>query len=266
MMEGKAAQSGKRRLESLKGIIFLLDDVLLDRQDWLVPAISYAAVKLGMDSDRVAVLSDDYINQHGRADSGIYNHILLGCGQSDSVMNIRAFSAWVNRYSPTNNSLYMLPGVAEALSVLNINYELALLAEGSAEAQRAKVLALHGAAIFQHIVFADEIDGMKSRLPNLRGLNALQKRMQSRVTETLLVACHPRRHFAEPGKLGYLTARCLTGDYARLDYEHGGSEADFNLSSAARLPELLVSTGEQQVSMRIGENSGNAHFGNKAHA
>lgn len=265
-MDATAAQTGTKQLESLKGIIFLLDDVLLDRQDWLIPAINYAAVKLGMDSDRVAALSDVYINQHGLADSGIYNYILTGCGQSDSVMNIRAFSAWTNRYTPSGNSLYMMPGVLETLKLLNSNYELALLAEGAVEAQRAKVLALHGSSMFQHVFFSDEIDGIKSRLPDMRGLQALQKRMSSRVTETLFVASHPRKHFSEPSKLGYLTVRCMSGEYARLDYMQGIPEADFNLSSAARLLDLLGSPKDNMLQVNVNQVSKSDSFGKKAHA
>ena len=265
-MDGIATITGLNRLEMVTGIILLLDEVILDKQDWLIPAINYAAVKLGMDADRVAQLCDDYISKIGKADSDIYNHILLGCGQSDSVMNIRAFGAWVNRYTPSPKSLYMLPGVLEALKQLRGDYELTLLAEGTVESQRAKIVAMEGSAVFHHVSFSDEIDGKKSHLPDERGLRAAQKMMRSRVTETMFVGVHPRRHFNIPAKQGYITVRCLTGDTASMDYEPNSRTADYNITSAARLPELLGHKNNLESSFNMADFGTEIVQGNKAHA
>ncbi len=267
-MDGLRAQDRPARLEHITGVILLLDDVIYDRQDWLIPALCFAASKLGMDPDRVAVVINEYTAVHGFADSGIYNHILLSFGQSDSVMNIRAFNAWVNRYKPTPGSLYMHPGVPDALSFLKNSYELALMAQGAVESQKALITALDCTRNFNQICFSDEIDGIKSRLPDERGLRSLINRMYSKPGDILFVGNNPRRHFATPRRVGCTTVRCLTGEYGRLDSSSTDSTAQYSISSAARLPALFGQNQAIDTGFGIGVSGSLQHgsLDHKAHA
>lgn len=256
-MDGIAAQDGSGALSHVKGVVLLLDDVLFDRQDWLVPALCFASASLGMDPDRVSICIDEYIQQTGSADAGIYNHILLSFGQSDSVMNIRAFNAWVNRFSPQPGSMFMYPGVRDALQQLRYSHELSLLVQGNTESQKSIIAALDCGKYFSHITYADEIDGMRSRLPDDRAIRGLLSQMRLGHSEVALVGNNPHRHFETPNKLGCHTVRCMTGEYSRLDNELGPACAHYSISSAARLPKLLGVGSDVGSGLQLGTNGAN---------
>ncbi|MCB1218941.1 HAD hydrolase-like protein [bacterium] len=266
-MSGLARNDGNQALTHITGLVLLLDDVLYDRQEWLIPALCFAAERLGMDPDRVALCVDNYVQQHGRADAGIYNHILLSFGQSDSVMNIRAFSAWVNRYEPLPGSLYMYAGVREALESLRYSHELCLLVQGNAESQKAVLSALDARKLFSNIVYADEIEGLRSRLPDDRALKGLLKSMISRQGNVMFVGNNPQKHFEVPNRLACTTVRCMTGEYSHLDNESGSGCARYCITSAARLPWLLgVADSGSGLSQSFGFEKNSDQIQRQAHA
>lgn len=238
-MKSEAEQKGSARLEDVKGIIFLLDDVLYDRQDWLLPALSFAGAKVGLDPDNVALLVDEYSRNNHCLDSGVFNFILTSSGQCDSRMNLMAFGDWVNRYRPAQGSLYMYPGVRDALKSLRFTHELAVLAEGNVGCQRAKLSALDCTLMFRHICYTDEIDGRKSRLPDDRALLSLLKRMDCEPRQVMFIGSHPRRHFSTPDRLGLLTVRSMTGEHGSKDNDPESVAALYNITSAARIPSMV---------------------------
>jgi putative hydrolase of the HAD superfamily len=227
-------------LSSLEGIIFDLDDTLYDKADWIVPAMEFAASHMGFDTHKVWEAATGYIQSRGRADASIYNHVLMACGQSDSALNIRAFIAWMNQYMPGRATLNLYPGVFEALHKLGLYYKMVLLVEGQPDAQRMKVGALGLDNIFQHIIYSDEIEGIKSRLPDPRGLKFCLERLRSRYGHSMLVADNPLKDFVRANQMGLITVRVLTGEYSKYSYPSIEHEAHYAISSAAQLPGLLL--------------------------
>jgi FMN phosphatase YigB (HAD superfamily) len=226
-------------LREIQGIIFELDSVLFDKADWVVPATEYAAGQMRLDPQRAVQLAHDYIAKHGGADPQIYNFILLGCGQFDTAMNIRAFTSLVNQFQPRSRSIQLYPGVEETLYRLRDQFKLAVVTDGAPDTQKRKVMALGLHELIPLIVYSDEIEGIKSRLPDPRPLLRATGDMRLRPEQALFVGHNPIKHFLRTREMGFLTVRVLSGEYGRMDYMSEDHRADFDLPSVARLPELL---------------------------
>ncbi len=227
-------------LHGIDSIIFDLDDTLYNKCEWTVQALEFAAAKMGLDPHRVWVVSTSYIQQHGSADAGIYNHVLMECGQSDAAYNIRALAAWANQYEPTSSSLSLLPGVQEALQALDRRYRLAVIADGPVACQQAKVRALLLDRLIRTVIYSDAIDGVRSRRPDPRVFQLALRELGTPAAQTLFVGDNPLRDFLEPRAMGITTVRVMSGEYAGYDYPSPEHAADYQITSVARLPQLLA--------------------------
>lgn len=236
-------------LRTIQGIVFDLDDTLLSKTEWTVPALEFAASKLSLDAQRVWELATRYAQDHGGADAGIYNHVLLMCGQSDSAMNIRALVAWANQYAPARGTLSLLPGAAQALELLGRHYRLAVIADGHVDCQKAKVRATGLEKFVASIVYSDTIDGIRSRRPDPRSFRAALAELGTRATQTLFVGDNPVKDFLRPRQLGFITVRVMCGEYAATEYPSAEHAADFEISSVARLPALLADAPEPRTAL-----------------
>lgn len=231
-------------LRTIQGIVFDLDDTLLSKSEWTAPALEFAATRLRLDAQRVWELATRYTQEHGGADAGIYNHVLLMCGQSDSAMNIRALVAWANQYTPAPGSLCLLPGVSTALEKLGRRYRLAVIADGNVDCQKAKVHATGLDRLVASIVYSDTIDGIRSRRPDPRPFRVALAELGTRATQTLFVGDNPVKDFLRPSQIGFVTVRVMSGEYAKTDYPSAEHAADYEISSVSRLPELLADAPE----------------------
>lgn len=234
-------------LKAIEGIVLDLDETLLSCAEWTVPALEFGAAKLGLDSQRVWELATKYVQERQAADAGIYNHVLLMCGQSDTAMNIRALVAWANQYVPPPGSISLLPGAREALERLGRRYRLGIIADGPVQCQQAKIRTTSLDRLVVSIVYSDAIDGIHSRRPDPRPFRAALNELGTRATHTLFVGDNPIRDFRRPRIMGFLTVRVLTGEYAKLDYPSPDHAADYEISSIARLPDLLADAPEPRI-------------------
>jgi putative hydrolase of the HAD superfamily len=241
-------------LKAVEGIVFDLDDTLLSKSDWTVPALEFASSKLGLDSQRVWELVTKYIQQRGAADAGVYNHVLLECGQSDSALNIRALSAWANQFEPSEGSLNLMPGVREALVALSKRYRLAVIADGPVACQKAKVRATRLERMINTIIYSDAIDGIRSRRPDPRPFRMVLGELGTRAAHTLFIGDNPVRDFQRPRAMGFVTVRVMTGEYENFDYPSPEHSADYEISSAARLPDLLADAPEPRSHCHMAES------------
>lgn len=231
-------------LRTIQGIVFDLDDTLLSKSEWTAQALEFAASKLKLDAQRVWELAARYIQAHGSADAGIYNHVLLECGQSDSAMNIRALVAWANQYAPAAGVLNLLAGVPQALAALGRHYRLAVIADGPVDCQKAKVRATGLDRLVASIVYSDAIDGIRSRRPDPRPFRAALAELGTRAQQTLFVGDNPGKDFHCARQLGLITARVMGGEFAAAVYPSPDHAADYEISSVARLPALLADAPE----------------------
>lgn len=224
-----------------EAVVFDLDDTLFDKTLWLLPAIELAARKMDYDYVRAAELAHAYVAERGCADAGIYNYVLEGCGQSDSAINIRAFAAWVNQYEPEESSIPLFPGAIEALIEIQRHYKMAVIADGPALSQRAKIKGLGLEPLFASLVYSDEIEGIRSRKPDPRPYRMALSELRCRGDQAIFVGDNPMKDFIRARALGFHTVRVLTGEYAKMDYPSREHAADYQVSSVARLPQLLAS-------------------------
>jgi putative hydrolase of the HAD superfamily len=247
-------------LKAAEGIVFDLEDTLLNKSEWTTQALEFAANKMGLDPHRVWELCTQYIQQHGFADAGVYNYILIECGQSDSAPNIRALSAWANQFTPAVGSLNLLSGIREALLTLSRRYRLAVIADGPVACQQAKIYATGLGSFISTVIYSDSIDGIRSRRPDPRPFQQVLSELGIRAAHTIFVGDNPLRDFQRPRTMGFITVRVTTGEYASFEYPSAAHAADYQISSVARLPDLLADAPEpclyaQGVSRRI-ESSG----------
>jgi putative hydrolase of the HAD superfamily len=226
-------------LNGVRGVVFDLEDTLFDKSDWIIPAIEYAAEQFGLDLTRTAELLQEYSQRPTGLDANVYNHVLLGCGQFDTAMNVRALCAWANQYHPARGSLQLYPGTLTALECMSAKYKLAIVAEGQVETQKLKISALGIEPVIPVIAYSDEIDGIRSRRPDPRGVLLAIQKLNLPPSEVLWVADNPARDFLRLRERGVLTARVLTGECSRQDPPSQAHAADYNISSVARLPALL---------------------------
>lgn len=231
---------GDLGLSRVDAIVFDLDDTLYEKAAWLIPAIEFAARKMGFDAERATGIAYNYVQDRGCADAGIYNDVLLGCGQSDSALNIRAFVSLVNQFTPAPHSLPLQPGGLNALIELHRHYRLGLIADGPVAAQRAKVAGLGITQFFYAVVFSDSIDGIRSRRPDPRPYRLLAAELGLRPPQILFVADNPLKDFKQARLLGFRTARVLTGEYSKLDYPSQEHAAECEISSISRLPDVMA--------------------------
>jgi putative hydrolase of the HAD superfamily len=225
--------------EMLEAVIFDLDDTLYDKADWILPAAEYAADQMGLDQQRVWQVASQYIQRVGSADAGVYNEILLQCGQSDSAINIRAFSAICCQYIPPPGSLQLLPGAKETLIEISSQYRIGLIADGPVACQKAKLIGLGIGPFISTVVYSDEIEGVKSRRPDQRPYRIAIQSLGCRPAQTIFVADNPIKDFIRANAMGMRTVRVLTGEYGRLDYPSPEHAADYEITSVAQLPGLI---------------------------
>jgi putative hydrolase of the HAD superfamily len=231
---------GDSTIRQAEALVFDLDDTLFDKTLWLIPAIELAARKMDYDYVRVAELAHAYVAERGCADAGIYNAVLEGCGQSDSAINIRAFAAWVNQYEPDEGCIPLYPGALEALIDLQRHYRLGIIADGPASSQRAKIKGLGLEPLLASVVFSDEIEGIRSRKPDARPYRKAIAELRCRPEQAIFIGDNPVKDFIRARSLGLHTVRVLTGEYAKMDYPSREHAADYQISSVARLPQLLA--------------------------
>jgi len=231
---------GDSTIVRAEAVVFDLDDTLFDKTLWLIPAIEYAARKMGYDYIRVGELAYAYVAERGCADAGIYNAVLEGCGQSDSAINIRAFAAWVNQYVPKESSISLHPGALEALIDMQRRYKLGVIADGPVLSQRAKIRGLGLEPLLGSVVYSDEIEGIRSRKPDPRPFRLALAELKCRPEQAVFVGDNPIKDFIGASTLGMHTVRVLTGEYGKMDYPTPEHAADYQVSSVARLPQLLA--------------------------
>jgi len=230
----------KNPLLLAKSVIFDFEDTLFPKAEWLVPALMSATAERGFDPYLVEEQAYGYIREHGYPDAGLLNHILLSHGQSDSAQNISALHKAICRYKAPPCSMQLYPGAVEALKMLRNGLKLAVIADGSPKRQRANVLGLRLQQYIDHFIYSDEIAGARSRKPDPRPYRAALKQLSTRSSYTVFVGNNPYKDFATPRKLGMLTIRVLTGEYACYPVSKGLIVPDYTVTSVARLPELLT--------------------------
>jgi hypothetical protein len=99
----------------------------------------------------------------------------------------------------------------------------------------------------RHIVYSDMIDGVRSRRPDPRPFREMRDLLEIPSNQILFVGDNPAKDFETPKYLGLLTCRVHTGPCRNHDYGSPERKADFEVTTAARLPDLL-STPQIDVS------------------
>ncbi|MCC7479047.1 HAD hydrolase-like protein [bacterium] len=228
------------KLSRVSAIVLDLDNTLFDATQWNIAALRHAGRVRGLSSAAVDRSIDHYLEHHSSFGHDIYNAILLGCMQSDSGANIKALHDAAGQYLGHGHDWDLYPGVRDTLKELGRRYRLALVADGPVDAQRAKVRALDLAQYIRCTVYSDAIDGVRSRRPDPRPFREMRDLLELPSNQILFVGDNPAKDFKTPRFLGFLTCRVFSGPHRGEAYPDAESTADFETTSAARLPELLA--------------------------
>ncbi len=234
----------------LRALVFDLDDTLFDAQVWQLAALQAGADLRGLNPEASQRVISDYELRQNLLDPSLYNALLQASSQSDSGVNIRALHDAVQSYSGQGHTWLPYPGVVESLLAAGKLYRLVLLCDGRQETQRSKVEALRVEPLFHEVIYSDELDGPRCRRPDPRGLEHCALRLKLDPGSILFIADDPVRDFACARLIGMPSCRVFTGPHRRRHYPDRESRADFELTSAARLPELL-SKGERHRNTRL---------------
>lgn len=116
---------------------------------------------------------------------------------------------------------------------------LALLTDGFAGVQQAKVAALGIAPRFRHLVFTDALGGRDFWKPNPAGFQAIERAVPE-ATAFVYVADNAAKDFVAPNALGWRSVRIVRpfGEY-RMSVPPAGGEPHATIPTLMRLPEIL---------------------------
>jgi FMN phosphatase YigB (HAD superfamily) len=96
---------------------------------------------------------------------------------------------------------------------------------------------------------------MRSRKPDPRPYRQALLALGANAASAVFVGDHPVKDFIRANQLGMHTVRVFTGEFSKQDYPSREHAAQFEISSVARLPELLY-PNEDHSSLLIDFNIG----------
>jgi carbamoyl-phosphate synthase large subunit len=202
-------------LAQVRAVAFDLDDTLYDRRAHLAGAWAMVAAALASTTggDRAALA--DSLAETWRALGSdhprVFDHWLAGLGL-DPAAHVRACVEAFHAYVPPVGALTLAPGVADALAALRArNIPIAIVTDGRAASQAAKVRALGLEALVDEIVYCGALGAPK---PEAAGAHEVARRLRVPIGALLVVGDHPRFDVVMARRAGALAARVFTGEFA----------------------------------------------------
>lgn len=121
---------------------------------------------------------------------------------------VEAFSS----FAP--DSLECYPGVLDGLRRLRSRVPLAVITDGNAAGQRAKLAALGLTDAFDAVVVSDDMGGRHLRKPHPAPFRAALARLGSGPAGTVHIGDRPTKDVEGTARVGMRCVRVLTGEYA----------------------------------------------------
>jgi len=225
-------------LGRINAVIFDLDNVLFDEQDYIKAAYRNIAVFL---SKRYR-LSEKQIYQKLLKDlqkkTTMYPHLfddLLSDLEldRDSIPNI------LKIYASVTTNLELYPGAEHLLTSLKKQkIKLGLVTNGNVETQKNKVRLLRIEKYFDTIMYARHL-GKENEKPNPAVYRITLEALGCKPEETVCIGDNPYTDFLGAKKIGVRTVRLFSGEFkdVRLSEEY---EADLETKNFGELSKIIA--------------------------
>ena len=252
----------KQSFDSVRAVVFDLDDTLYSELDYVRSGFRAVAAVLASDGD-AAWPGDANLEGPGensgnngeeRHDAGsvfellwsafqgtqrgrVFNTVLKQLGRDDDAESV---SALVTAYRCHRPSLQMGGSVRDMLTRLRGRYKLGLLTDGFMPAQQLKVESLGLTDAFDEIVYTEEL-GREFWKPSPRPFELISERLGCAASECVYVADNPTKDFIAPNELGWQTVQFKPADgvYRRAQCPIGG-QAQVVIGNILELEDLLA--------------------------
>lgn len=222
--------------DAIKGVVFDLDDTLLDHKQWIVDRMRLAASRLGAGVDATGLLEQTYLaleeGEHARLIDVVTTRLGVPALRDALLQAYRAAVPQAAR---------IFPEVADVLAVLRARgLKLAILTDNPPASQQAKLDASEGLAqAFDAVVFSREHGAEK---PAIEPFRAVAERLELPPESLLMVGDSVARDAFGAIRAGWLA--CVLVDRPGGRYRaHAGLMASLAADVAARTsihPDLRV--------------------------
>jgi putative hydrolase of the HAD superfamily len=224
-------------LARINAVIFDLDNVLFDEQDYINAAYRNIARFL---SERYRLwekqIYTKLINDlHKKTSmySHLFNDLLADLGLGSEML-----PEILKIYANTTVKLELYPEVEPLFKALKRQkIKLGLVTNGNVEVQRNKVRLLGIEKYFDTIVYAREL-GRNNEKPNPAAFLATLKRLAVKPERVLCIGDNPHTDFFGAKKLGMRTVRILSGEFKDVTL-NDDYEADETVPSLKELDNIV---------------------------
>lgn len=219
----------------LEGLVLDVDDTLYLERSYVVSGFravgAWLAEAHGV--DRLTDTALGLFEQGVRGD--IFDRALLQLGVDPAAELVAEL---VDRYRSHQPDIGLLPDAQALLDVSTTRgLPIAVITDGPAESQRAKVAALGIAFACDPIIVTSDHEGVRPK-PDASAFALIQQRWGITPASLAYVGDNPLKDFAAPHRLGWRTVRVRRqqGLHQRLS---SGSDVHYEVADLARVAEVI---------------------------
>jgi putative hydrolase of the HAD superfamily len=165
----------------------------------------------------------------------IFDRVLSGLGHSPDRDLVREMVGVYRNHVPT---IVLEPDALGCLQMLYRNVELALITDGPADSQRAKLKALQLERWIDAMVVTDEL-GEGFGKPHPKAFELVEEEVGCSGDACLYVADNPAKDFHAPNELGWWTFRCRR-DFGLYADEKDAEPVNTIATDLCGLPDLVM--------------------------
>lgn len=194
MIEITSITEIRNHLQSLKAIVFDLDDTLYGEKEYVRSGYRAIAATL----PQVEQMEEKLWQAFEQKKSAI-DEILKSEGIYTKELKQKCLSV----YRFHQPEIHFYEGVKELLVQLCADgYKLGIITDGRPEGQNAKIKALGLDELVDHIIVTDELGGMEYRKLNKEAFVRMQKQFDVNYSEMCYVGDNIKKDFVAPEQLG----------------------------------------------------------------
>lgn len=196
-------------------VVFDLDDTLYLERDYVRSGFAAVGHHLKETQRLEAFASRAWEKFCSGLRSRIFDVVLAEMGQHPTPALVNELVSIYRNHRP---AIVLEPDALAALDALRDRFQLAVITDGPAESQRAKVEALGLTRWMRQIIITAE-HGPDFAKPNPAAFRLIEDRFHLDGAECVYVGDNPDKDFQAPSSLGWTTIRVLRplGLYSRAD-------------------------------------------------